>query len=214
MIEAGPEFPGAPMVPASGNTSRDIMSAIAASRFNYYAAFLTDLFCGVLFFCLGLRFNPPSWTVILVAELCGALLFTLIEYSIHRWLLHSSGILTHLHGMHHDEPENISAFLFPTSLIVLGMFWMICTLGFHSQSASFVISGVGFTYFYYGLIHHAEHHVNMNRVPFRWLKSQWAAHKVHHHFVDSNFGVITPFWDFVFGTHHKQLKRKRQRADA
>ena len=210
MIEAGPELNGAPMVPESGN-ARDLMSAIAASRWNYYAAFATDLFCGVLFFYLGLR-NPPSWPAILVAELCGALLFTLIEYSIHRWLLHSTGILTHLHGIHHDEPESVSAFLAPTSLVVLGFVWMICTLIFHSQTASFVISGVGFTYFYYGLIHHCEHHVNMNRVPFRWLKSQWAAHKVHHHFNDSNYGVITPFWDFVFGTHHTQHKRKRQRS--
>ena len=193
MIKAGPELHGAPMVSDNGNRPRDLMSAIAASRFNYYAAFVADLSCGLLFFYLGMR-NPPSWPVIVIATIAGGLLFTLIEYSIHRWLLHTSGILTHLHDAHHAAPEGISAFLFPTSLVVLGLIWMICTLVFHSQSASFVISGVGFTYFYYGVIHHCEHRVNMNRIPFRWLKGQWAAHKVHHHFVDSNFGVITPFW--------------------
>ena len=50
MIEAGPEFPGAPLVSHGGdqpgNRSRDLMSAIASSSFNYYAAFVADGACG------------------------------------------------------------------------------------------------------------------------------------------------------------------------
>lgn len=198
---------------SAGEVLRDLMTAISASRFNYYAVFVTDFCCGFLFFFLGLR-NAPGWPVIGLSVLFGAVLFTLIEYAIHRWLLHTTGILSHLHAAHHASPVAISAFLFPTSVVVLGLFWTVFGLGMHVKPAAFVIAGVGFAYSYYGIVHHLEHRVKGSRLPWSALQHLWAAHQVHHHLDDCNFGVITSFWDYAFGTHHTQMKHKRAAASS
>ena len=66
--------------------------------------------------------------------------------------------------------------------------------------------------FYFDTLHHLEHTTRINQIPFRWLQGRWAAHSVHHHRDHTNYGVMTSFWDYVFGTHQKQVKRKSMEA--
>ncbi len=188
------------------------MATISESRWNYYLSYVTDGACPLIFFYVGLRAHV-SWSKAFIGIIAGSLLFTLVEYAIHRWLLHNPrSILFPLHATHHNAPTEPSAFLFPASVVVLGIVWLFFVPLLHLPSSSFVIAGFAAAYFYYGLLHHFEHSIKANRLPFRWMQKRWASHTVHHHLDHTNFGVMTSFWDYVFQTHHKQVKRRQQQA--
>jgi sterol desaturase/sphingolipid hydroxylase (fatty acid hydroxylase superfamily) len=184
-----------------------LASRLSESRINYWASYAVDFSCPILFACLGLR-HRPAWPVLIVSLLAGVVLFSLVEYAIHRWLLHNPRtVFYQLHAAHHIDPEKPAAFLFPTSLVILLPIWFLLTW-IHFPSASFFLCGFSGGYFYFGMLHHVEHSTRINQIPFRWLQKRWAAHSVHHHIDQSNFGVMTSFWDYVFGTQQRQQKRK------
>jgi len=211
MIEARDDFNMTARMRQLGATLNQMMAAMSESRWNYYLSYVTDGACPLIFFFVGMRSHVSSPKIVL-GTLAGAVLFTLVEYAIHRWLLHDPrSILFPLHATHHNAPTEPSAFLFPASVVVLGIVWLFFVPLLHLPSAAFVIAGFAATYFYYGLLHHFEHSIKANRLPFRWMQKRWAAHTVHHHLDHTNFGVMTSFWDYVFQTHHKQAKRRQQR---
>lgn len=186
-----------------------LMSRITASRTNYWASYVCDSACIFIFAYVGSR-RAFSWPWVLASFVFGVVVFSLVEYSIHRWLLHDpKGALFHLHEAHHHDAGKLTAFFFPTSLIVLTAVWLLLTYALRLQHASFFISGFAAGYLYFGVLHHVEHTTRINHLPFRWLKSRWAAHSVHHHLDNTNFGVMTSFWDYAFGTQQSQRKRKR-----
>jgi len=212
MIDFGNELEMTSRVKQFGDTWRSLLQRISKSRTNYWAAYAVDFGCPVLFAYLGVR-SHPGWLSILLSSMFGAALFTLVEYAIHRWLLHDPEcFLFPLHEAHHLRPEEHAAFLFPTSFVVLMPIWLLLTKVLHLPSASFFLCGFSAAYFYYDTLHHFEHTVRINQIPFRWLQGRWAAHSVHHHLDHTNYGVMTSFWDFVFGTHQKQVKRKSRAA--
>jgi sterol desaturase/sphingolipid hydroxylase (fatty acid hydroxylase superfamily) len=211
MIEAGHELSVATRLRQIGYAARDAAHAVSESRTNYWASYLTDFTCPFLFAYLGMR-HRASWPSSMVSFLSGLVAFSLIEYSIHRWLLHNpNSILFDLHEAHHNKPEKPSAFFFPTSVVTLMLVWLFFDRALHVESASFFICGVASGYCYFGALHHLEHTTRINQLPFRWLQKRWAAHSVHHRLDQSNFGVISSFWDYVFRTHYRHNKQKHSR---
>jgi sterol desaturase/sphingolipid hydroxylase (fatty acid hydroxylase superfamily) len=207
MNDLGNELETGIGVRQTGDAPRSLLQTIANSRINYWAAYLVDFSCPILFAYLGAR-QHPGWGAILASFLFGAGLFTLAEYAIHRWLLHDPEcFLFPLHEAHHQRPEEHAAFLFPTSLAVLVPVWLFLTRVLHLPGATFFLCGFSAAYFYYDTLHHFEHTFRINQIPFRWLQGRWAAHGVHHRLDHTNYGVMTSFWDYVFGTHHRQVKR-------
>jgi sterol desaturase/sphingolipid hydroxylase (fatty acid hydroxylase superfamily) len=190
----------------------DIAQAVSKSSINYWASYVTDLACPLLFAYLGTR-RHWGWASAVVSFSSGLAVFSLIEYSIHRWLLHVPGnLLSDLHGAHHKNPEKHSAFFFPTSIVTSTSLWLLLNRALHFQVASFLICGVASGYCYFGILHHIEHTTRINRIPFRWLQKRWAAHSVHHRFDHRNFGVVTSVWDRMLGTHQSSKKRKHLRV--
>ncbi len=184
-----------------------IVEDICASPVNYWAAYATDFSCPCLFAYLGTH-EEFGWPAAVIAALLGLLVFSFVEYAVHRWLLHHRGsTLFYLHDAHHKDPARTSAFLFPMSLAVfLPIWWLLREV--HVPAASFFMMGVSGGYFYFDTLHHLEHQTRINQLPFRWLKKTWAFHSVHHRIDYSNFGVTTSLWDYVFGTQQRQLKRR------
>jgi cyclopropane-fatty-acyl-phospholipid synthase len=212
LIEAGTELSMAERVRGVGKATRSIVGAICESRINYWAAYATDFSCPCIFAYLGLQ-HASSWPAILISALLGLFCFSLVEYAVHRWLLHDlRSALFYLHDAHHDNPEKTSAFLFPTSAVVMLPVWCVLSWGLHLQLASYFLMGLSSGYFLFDTLHHVQHKTRINQIPFRWLKKRWAFHSMHHRIDQSNFGVTTSFWDYVFGTHHKQIKRRQSRA--
>jgi sterol desaturase/sphingolipid hydroxylase (fatty acid hydroxylase superfamily) len=209
MIEVVPKLSITTRIKQAGDAARDLAQAISKSRANYWASYVADFMCPFLFAHLGMR-HGWKWPSTILSLLSGVAVFSLIEYSIHRWLLHDPrSVLFQLHEAHHRHPEKHSAFLFPTSIVVLTLVWLLLAKALHIQQASFFICGIAAGYCYFGALHHLEHTTRINQIPFRWLQKRWAAHSVHHHLDQSNFGVITSFWDYVFGTQQNKKKRMR-----
>ncbi len=187
------------------------IAQISESRANYIASYVTDFACPFVFAYLG-YLHGATWLSAALSILFGLAVFTLIEYSIHRWLLHDpKNGLYHLHKAHHDHPEEFSAFLFPLSIVALSVIWLFVTYLLRFRLGAFFTCGVAVGYCYFGALHHFEHTTRINQIPFRWLQKRWAAHSVHHRLDESNFGVMTSFWDYVFGTHQSQRKRRSYR---
>lgn len=189
-----------------------LLSRMSKSPANLWASYVVDSSGPVLFAYLGLR-HHLGWHSNLMNALAGFVVFTLVEYAIHRWLLHNPKcFLFPLHEAHHHDPHAVSAGLFFTSLVVLMPVWALLTMVLGWQGGSFFLCGLSAGNLYFGLIHQLEHSIRINQIPFRWMQGRWAAHSVHHKLDNTNFGVMTSFWDYVFGTHQKQAKRKSMTA--
>ena len=212
MTELGDELNVANKGTQIGDSSRSLLRSLSQSRANYWLSYVVDFSCPVLFAYLGMH-HQPTWTSLLVGWVFGVFVFTLVEYSIHRWLLHDPrSILFQAHEAHHLHPEKPSAFLFPASFVVLMPIWLLLVLVLRIPGASFFLCGFSGAYFYYGALHHFEHTTRINQIPFRWLQGRWAAHSVHHKRDNRNYGVMTSFWDYVFKTHQKYRKQKSMAA--
>ncbi len=120
----------------------------------------------------------------------GFLLFTFLEYWIHRVALHRY-FYHGTHERHHLRPEEYVVFpVYYTPAIFLGFFIVLPLPVF-----------VGFTlgYCWFVIWHDALHHHNLDHHPL--IKRYAAWHDVHHKRPGYNFGITVPLWDFLFGTY-------------
>src|SRR5881394_2784909 len=156
----------------------------------------------------------PVATVVLLF-LLGILLWTLLEYLIHRYIFHYEpktrvGKRLHfvVHGVHHDYPQDASRLVAPPafSLPVAAIFYLLF-LGVFGRVAPAPFAGFLFGYLCYDMIHYATHHFSMKRGVGLWLKQY---HLRHHYKDDANgYGVSNPLWDYVFRTRPPRPEASR-----
>jgi sterol desaturase/sphingolipid hydroxylase (fatty acid hydroxylase superfamily) len=195
----------------SGNAPQSTSSLIlrmSSTRMNYWAEFAIDIPLGMALIFLGLRrFNSHGGAALLTV-MAGLLLFSLIEYSVHRWLFHGpDSILSKGHTAHHHNPMGYDAvpFFLPSVVLLalLGIFFLMIP-----AKHAFLLTGViAIGYVTYGLSHFAIHHV----VRFhRHFAIRWAGnHRIHHNHPETNFGVTTPLWDILLGSWYGSGKKRR-----
>ncbi|TDZ28634.1 Ceramide very long chain fatty acid hydroxylase SCS7 [Colletotrichum spinosum] len=148
-------------------------------------------------------------------EICywmfGFVLWSLIEYILHRFLFHLDkwlpdnrvGITAHflLHGIHHYLPMDKYRLVMPPTLFVVlaTPFYKLAhaVFSYSWHAATAVYCGGIFGYICYDLTHYFLHHQNL---PL-WYKELKKYH-LQHHFLDYElgFGVTSRFWDSIFGT--------------
>jgi sterol desaturase/sphingolipid hydroxylase (fatty acid hydroxylase superfamily) len=138
--------------------------------------------------------------------LLGVLLWTLLEYVIHRCAFHYEprskwGRQFHfmVHGVHHDYPNDASRLVMPPSIsIPLAVFFYGVFLLVFGRYAPPAFAGLLFGYLCYDMIHYGTHHFAMKRGIWLRLKQY---HLLHHYKDDQKgYGVSSPLWDFVFRT--------------
>ena len=139
----------------------------------------------------------------------GILLWTLIEYLIHRYIFHYEpkshlGKRLHyiVHGVHHDYPNDARRLVMPPSISVpLAVLFYLLFLLIFGRLAPSVFAGLIFGYVCYDMLHYATHHFPMKRGLWLWLKQ----YHLRHHYKDDDigFGISSPLWDYVFGTTRK-----------
>jgi sterol desaturase/sphingolipid hydroxylase (fatty acid hydroxylase superfamily) len=136
----------------------------------------------------------------------GMLLWTLLEYLMHRFVFHLTprgrlGVLFAylIHGVHHAFPEDRRRWLMPpiVTVPVAAVLFLVLRLLAGAASPT-VFAGAVFGYLAYDLLHYASHAGALRgRVP-RYLRQH---HLMHHYRVpETRFGVSSPLWDRVFGT--------------
>jgi len=139
----------------------------------------------------------------------GILLWTLLEYLIHRYIFHYEpkshlGKRLHyiVHGVHHDYPNDSRRLVMPPSISVpLAVLFYILFLLIFGHLAPGVFAGLVFGYVCYDMLHYATHHFPMKRGLWLWLKQYHLRH--HYKNDDAGFGISSPIWDYVFGTTRK-----------
>jgi sterol desaturase/sphingolipid hydroxylase (fatty acid hydroxylase superfamily) len=140
----------------------------------------------------------------------GVLIWTLIEYGLHRFLFHIDirnaslrRIVNASHFEHHAAPRDGSRILVqtPYALVVSAIFAVvIAAISRDLFWTAGILSGIWAGFLYYEAVHYRVH-VTAGNGPL--LARQRRAH-FYHHFQNAHrcFGVTTPLWDYVFGTYH------------
>ncbi len=94
------------------------------------------------------------------------------------------------------------------SFVSSGLIVAVCYFpvrAFDPIAASGFASGMLLGYAGYMFVHHAAHHMRIE--PGHWLYRARLRHMAHHYRDSANFGVITGFWDRVFGTERARRDR-------
>ncbi|MDA0195927.1 MAG: sterol desaturase family protein [Bacteroidetes bacterium] len=142
--------------------------------------------------------------------LMGWLVFSLIEYAVHRYVFHMETntirrveIQYKVHGIHHDYPKDKERLAMPPVLslpISLILYFIFNAL---MGSAVFgFLPGFLVGYALYLFVHYAVH---AYQPPKNFLKVLWINHGIHHYKDHERaFGVSTPLWDYVFRTMPKR----------
>jgi sterol desaturase/sphingolipid hydroxylase (fatty acid hydroxylase superfamily) len=135
--------------------------------------------------------------------LAGVVVWTLLEYLVHRIVFHRYFAGQRLHWLHHDRPNDPEAerSSLSTPLIAFPIgFLLIVAAGVEDGSAIF--AGLLLGYLTFIIVHHAVHRRLIK--PNSWLHSAKLRHLTHHRFDNCNYGVTTIFWDIVFRTNARK----------
>jgi sterol desaturase/sphingolipid hydroxylase (fatty acid hydroxylase superfamily) len=154
--------------------------------------------------------------------LAGMVLWSLFEYTIHRFVFHffaeserAKKMVYIIHGNHHEFPrdkERLFMPAVPSLLIASVIFCIMYGFAYLAKSTGVVFAffpGFLMGYLIYGSMHYAIHAWNP---PFKWMKPLWRNHHLHHYKnVELGFGVSSTLWDHVFGTMFDLKKEKEDK---
>lgn len=137
----------------------------------------------------------------------GALLWTLLEYLIHRFVFHFEGPRpwqrrAHflVHGVHHEHPDDATRLVMPLAISIPAgaAIYVALRTALGPVLADPVFVGLALGYLAYDGTHYAIHHRPMRS---RWARRLKRHHLIHHHAATpGRWGVSSPLWDWVFGT--------------
>lgn len=157
------------------------------------------------------RLSEPLWPGFM---LLGALGWTLIEYLLHRGLLHYhaqgaaiQNVIDKLHLGHHWDPFDEAKITVPVyaslpiACALLGLFRLMAGSW---ETAAVLMTGTIVGYLYYEVVHFRIHRGLRCGRLLGWQRANHFSH--HYKGSDRCFGVTTPLWDWVFGT--RRLKSR------
>lgn len=141
--------------------------------------------------------------------LLGNIIWTILEYILHRFLFHIDGVLPDrpiflmlhflLHGVHHYLPMDRLRLVMPPLLfaVLSYPFTQLAHALFPNAYANGIIAGAFAFYVLYDCTHYALHHTQLPK----YVRDMKIYHMAHH-FKDADlgFGVTSKVWDYVFGT--------------
>ncbi|MDY6872338.1 MAG: sterol desaturase family protein [Chloroflexota bacterium] len=156
--------------------------------------------------------QPVSPLVLVLGIVFGLFLWTLAEYTLHRFLFHfpaktpwQERLSFLAHGVHHASPRDKTRLVMPPvvsiplALVFYGLYFLIFTYVLLMPNwISPVFTGFILGYVAYDMTHYATHHFSMKKGYFRMVRQQHMRH--HFQTPDKRFGVTSPVWDYVFGT--------------
>ncbi|MBL7926151.1 MAG: sterol desaturase family protein [Bacteroidia bacterium] len=175
------------------------------------------LYSVVSLYCMWVANNGSIdlvWWMQLLLYVAGILIFTLVEYAIHRFVFHFNAeteqqqkIQYNIHGVHHEYPRDKDRLVMPPVISVfLALFFYFLFFFLSGKFHLPLFAGFIEGYCVYLFIHYAIHRF---RTPKNFLKILWKHHSLHHYGkCDTAFAVSFPFWDYVFNTMPVSQKTK------
>jgi sterol desaturase/sphingolipid hydroxylase (fatty acid hydroxylase superfamily) len=166
----------------------------------YYADFVAYTMMIALVSGLLIRYAPrDQWPHIVLSVAAALALWPLIEYALHRYVMHHLEPFRGWHMEHHKRPH---ALICTPTVFSAGLIFTLVFLPALASANLWIATGLtlGVTigYLAFSLTHHAVHYW---RADGAWLKNRKRLHGMHHRPGSAcDYGVITSFWDDVFGT--------------
>ncbi len=168
----------------------------------------------VFFLVQAIVSNPAgsSAVYIPIGLAAGLFLWTITEYTLHRFLFHykprnptEEKIFFLFHGVHHAQPQCKTRLVMPPvlsiplALLFYGLFVLLFGQILSApQWVAPMFSGFITGYLVYDLTHYATHHFPMRSGYLKYIKRY---HMMHHYKTpNQRYGVSSPLWDMVFGT--------------
>jgi len=144
--------------------------------------------------------NPPHALIWAAVFAAGLIAWTFIEYVLHRFVLHHAPLISGLHEQHHNNPNDpVGTPVWASSLSAFVFVALPSWALFGFELATAATAGMATGYLLYVYCHYAAHYGRPE--PGTFFYRLRVRHARHHHLSDDgNFGVITSFWDHVFGT--------------
>ncbi|RVE50199.1 hypothetical protein evm_005222 [Chilo suppressalis] len=138
----------------------------------------------------------------------GLVAWTILEYSLHRWVFHLDPgsslkmITVHflIHGLHHKMPFDGLRQVFPPipalvlATVIYVPFWLITAHPLIKMAGG--LTG----YLAYDMIHYYVHHGSPRNGSYLYTMKRYHS---NHHFVnhDKAFGISSKIWDHIFKTY-------------
>lgn len=162
--------------------------------------------CSTFFIYWALSRSLLSGLTIAAVFIIGLLVFTLVEYLVHRYLFHMITDTSFkekfqylAHGVHHDFPRDKTRLAMPPllSVTIVAILFFVFKLAMGNLVFAFL---PGFIMGYAGYlgVHYVVH---AYQPPKNFLKVLWINHGIHHYKdPERAFGVSSPLWDYIFRT--------------
>lgn len=182
-------------------------ASLEQSALSYYADFVlypVALAAGLIVL---LRRAPAITWAMPVAAVIGFFAWSLVEYVLHRFVLHGPQPFKRWHQEHHDRPM---ALIGAPTLGSMALFVLVAYLPLSGVLGGWIALaatlGLAVGYFSYLVVHHGVHHWRAR--PGTWFAARKREHAIHHMpGIEGSYGVTTPFWDKVFSTQHHERPR-------
>lgn len=155
--------------------------------------------------------------IYVILFISGILSWTLMEYLLHRFWGHTikRGLFYKEHSKHHFVKDyfapNIYKIRAAAGVAIITMLVLGPIVGIKYATA--FTSSFTLMYLFYEFVHYQLHITG----PQNWYFATMAAHHFTHHFVNpnSNHGVTSTVWDYVFGTYQggKELIKMQKRYE-
>jgi len=183
---------------------RTLLKLFAARNPVTVLYFVVPYFLTIVYLAREYNYSPLEAISYLMLSL---FYWSLAEYCIHRYFFHFKSrfktlnyMIGSFHIYHHKNPEDLN---------VINSGWITAFFGlflhgsiFYLLSASFkstfaILMGTLIIYYYYEWIHYLVHQKVYKGGLMKYYQD---FHLTHHIKPKSNYGQITPIWDFVFRT--------------
>ncbi|KAF9493093.1 fatty acid-2 hydroxylase [Pleurotus eryngii] len=153
--------------------------------------------------------SPQTVTKTMVCFFLGNIIWTILEYTLHRFLFHIDDYLPDsppflmlhflLHGVHHYLPMDRLRLVMPPTLFAALQFpfTQLAYKLFPVAVANGIIAGAFTFYVLYDCMHYALHHTKLPQ----YMNEMKKYHLAHHYKnFELGFGVTSKVWDYVFNT--------------
>ncbi len=211
----------APIWKRSHYLNKMTLRELVVAYFQYYTI---RTYLAIAAVALGVAlWSPP--TLLQAAAIVGfvALVYPLVWYCLHRWVLHSkwmwkvpflASTWKRIHYDHHQDPNHLEILfgslkseLPPVFLMTLPAGYAIGGLG----GAGVALAAGVLTTCFYEFCHCIQH---LSYKPKnKWLVAMKARHMAHHfHDESGNYGITNFAWDRLFGTFYERSARPQRSA--
>ncbi len=202
--------------PSNSGSKRLFSNPLLEKLTRTHISIPVSIFIVFSFALLGMAYvtaNLPFLTILALFT-SGLLLFTLIEYLMHRFIYHMNARSVRLrrlqylmHGVHHDYPKDKSRLAMPPIVSVLIAALLLGAVYLILKEYTFAfLPGFVLGYAAYLFVHYIVH---AYRPPQNMFRVLWVHHSIHHYKDPARaFGVSSPLWDYIFGTMPENKKRE------